>query len=71
MPEKAPDRNGNVFKRKCLHKNKGDTMEYSELVGVYGRLEATSKRLEKTHVIAQWLPEVKEKELSHVILLLQ
>ncbi len=46
-------------------------MHYSSLVDVYEALEATSKRLEKTHVLAEFLKQVPEPELERVILLLQ
>jgi DNA ligase-1 len=46
-------------------------MEYLELVEVYEKLEATSKRLEKTKLISEFLLRIKEKDLSSVILLLQ
>ncbi len=46
-------------------------MRYSSLVSVYLRLESTSKRLEKTHVLASFLKDVPAAELETVILLLQ
>ncbi len=46
-------------------------MHYSALVSVYESLAATSKRLEKTHLLAGFLKGVKEEELERVILLLQ
>jgi DNA ligase-1 len=46
-------------------------MRYSSLVQVYEALEATSKRLEKTHILSEFLKEIPEKELSRTILLLR
>ncbi len=46
-------------------------MRYASLVSVYRRVESTSKRLEKTHVLASFLKEVPAAELETVILLLQ
>jgi DNA ligase-1 len=36
-------------------------MHYSSLVKVYEALEATSKRLEKTHILSEFLKEIPEK----------
>jgi DNA ligase-1 len=46
-------------------------MRYSSLVKVYEALEATSKRLEKTHILAEFLKEIEEAELERIILLLR
>ena len=46
-------------------------MEYKKLVGVYEKLEKTTKRLEKRDIIAEILRECKEDELDKVIYLLQ
>ena len=46
-------------------------MQYRELVGVYGQLEKTTKRLEKTSILSGFISKIPEKELSHVMLLLQ
>lgn len=46
-------------------------MRYVSLVQVYERLESTSKRLEKTHILAEFLKTVPEAELERVILLLR
>ncbi len=46
-------------------------MKYSDLVNVYSALEATSKRLEKTHIIAEFLKKVPEDDLPKIALLLQ
>jgi DNA ligase-1 len=46
-------------------------MRYSVLVSVYQQLEKTSKRLEKTHLLAEFLKGVPEAELDAVIPLLQ
>ncbi len=46
-------------------------MDYKKLVEAYTKLEATSKRLEKTHIIAEFLKNVKSAELEMICLLLQ
>lgn len=46
-------------------------MRYSELCSVYGRIEGTTKKLEKTGIIAGFLPNVPSTELEAVVLLLQ
>ncbi|MEM4242744.1 MAG: ATP-dependent DNA ligase [Candidatus Woesearchaeota archaeon] len=46
-------------------------MKYSGLVGVYGQLEKTTKRLEKTAILAKFISSIPENELDHVMLLLQ
>ena len=46
-------------------------MKYEELVGVYAQLEGTSKRLEKTFYLSEFLKTVSEKDLSRVMLLVQ
>ena len=46
-------------------------MKYSYLVAVYERIEATTKRLEQTHIISEFLKEVATGELGNVILLLE
>ncbi|MEK6952412.1 MAG: ATP-dependent DNA ligase [Nanoarchaeota archaeon] len=46
-------------------------MEYKKLVGVYDKLEKTTKRLEKRDIIAEILRECKEDELDKVVYLLQ
>lgn len=46
-------------------------MDYSELVAVYEKLEKTSKRLEKTHIISEFLKIVRTENLPYVVLLLQ
>lgn len=46
-------------------------MLYGELVGVYERLEATSKRLEKTFLLSEFLKTVQSAELEQVLLLVQ
>jgi DNA ligase-1 len=46
-------------------------MDYQKLVNVYQRLESTTKRLEKTHIISEFLRTVKVDDLPKVILLLQ
>jgi len=46
-------------------------MDYIQLVEVYQRLESTTKRLEKTFIISEFLKVIPEDELSHTVLLLQ
>jgi len=46
-------------------------MQYRLLSGVYAKLEQTSKRLEKTNILANFLKDVPEEELEHVMLLVQ
>ncbi len=46
-------------------------MEYSKLVEIYEQLNKTTKRLEKTHIIAEFLKEVSIDEMEYVMLLLE
>ena len=46
-------------------------MHYSELVEVYVELEATTKRLEHTHIISEFLKDVSLDDLGNTILLLE
>jgi len=46
-------------------------MKYSILADSYGELEATSKRLEKTEIVASLLKKTSSAELERVVLLLQ
>ena len=46
-------------------------MEYIKLVDVYQKLESTTKRLEKTFIISEFLKTIKEENLQLTILLLQ
>lgn len=46
-------------------------MKYSELVDIYYELESTSKRLEKTHIISEFLKKASEEDLPQIVLLLQ
>ncbi len=46
-------------------------MDYSDLVDVYEKLEKTTKRLEKTHILSEFLKTVKIDSLPYVVLLLQ
>jgi len=39
-------------------------MEYSKLVEVYEQLNKTTKRLEKTHIISEFLKDVGRKSFS-------
>ena len=46
-------------------------MHYSKLVEVYEKLEATTKRLEHTHIISEFLKHVDIDDLGITILLLE
>lgn len=46
-------------------------MQYSQLVELYEKLDSTTKRLNKTYYIAQFLKKVKTDDLDKVMLLLQ
>lgn len=46
-------------------------MNYKELVDVYAALESTSKRLEKTHIISEFINKVSDEDLPKLVLLLQ
>ncbi len=46
-------------------------MRYAELCSLYAKIEATTKKLEKTAIIADFLPKVPAQDLQAVILLLQ
>lgn len=46
-------------------------MEYSRLVEVYEELNKTTKRLEKTHIISEFLKDVSVEDAEHVMLLLE
>ena len=46
-------------------------MRYGELVELYGKIESTSKRLEKTEYISEFLKDVESKDLPDVMLLIE
>src|SRR3989338_7458952 len=46
-------------------------MDYSKLVEVYEELNKTTKRLEKTHILSEFLKDVSADDIEHVILLLE
>ena len=46
-------------------------MEYKKLVGLYQAIEATSKRLEKTYLVAEFLKKTDIDDISKIVLLLQ
>ncbi len=46
-------------------------MRYLELAEVYEKLENTSKRLEKTKILSEFLKKISEKEIDHLLLLIQ
>ncbi len=46
-------------------------MQYVKLVKIYEQLEKTSKRLEKTHILSEFLKTVSVDDLSIITLLLQ
>ncbi len=46
-------------------------MRYSKLTALYEKLEATTKRLEKTYLISEFLKQANKEDLEIVMLLLQ
>jgi DNA ligase-1 len=46
-------------------------MDYSTLVNVYEKLESTSKRLEKTHHLSEFLKQVPDDHLEKIMVLVQ
>ena len=46
-------------------------MRYADVVGVYEQLTKTTKRLEKTFILSEFLKTIPEKEMDHVLLLTQ
>ncbi len=46
-------------------------MKYSQLAEVYEKLENTAKRLEKTHILSEFLRETPAEDVDKVILLIQ
>ncbi len=46
-------------------------MDYKTLCEVYQKLESTSKRLEKTQYVAEFLKKITDKELPTILLLLE
>ncbi|MBW2969225.1 DNA ligase, partial [Candidatus Woesearchaeota archaeon] len=46
-------------------------MKYAELVGIYNKLESTTKRLEKTFYLSNFLKTVDSADLDKVLLLIQ
>jgi len=46
-------------------------MKYGELVGVYAQLEGTTKRLEKTFFLSEFLKTLPEQDIDTVMLLVQ
>lgn len=46
-------------------------MEYSKLIDIYEQLNKTTKRLEKTHIISEFLKDVNVNDIEHVMLLLE
>ncbi len=46
-------------------------MEYSRLVEIYEELNKTTKRLEKTSIISEFLKDISIDDMEHVILLLE
>jgi len=46
-------------------------MDYSRLVDIYEQLNKTTKRLEKTHIISEFLKELSIEDMDHVMLLLE
>ncbi|MBU0628700.1 MAG: ATP-dependent DNA ligase [Nanoarchaeota archaeon] len=46
-------------------------MEYLNLVQLYQKLEETTKRLEKTYLLSEFLKTTKKEDIAHIVLLLQ
>ena len=46
-------------------------MEYSKLVDIYEQLNKTTKRLEKTHIISEFLKDVSVDDMENVMLLFE
>ena len=46
-------------------------MQYSKLAKIYQELESTTKRLEKTYLLSEFLKTVSDEDLEHVMLLLE
>ncbi len=46
-------------------------MRYGDVVGIYEQLAGTSKRLEKTFILSEFLKTIPADELEHVLLLAQ
>ncbi len=46
-------------------------MLYSQLVQLYKQLESTTKRLQKTNYLAQFLTTIQDDEIEHIMLLTQ
>ncbi|MBI5065872.1 ATP-dependent DNA ligase [Candidatus Woesearchaeota archaeon] len=46
-------------------------MHYSKLVEVYEKLESTTKRLEKTKILSDFLKKISDDEIDHLMLLVQ
>jgi len=46
-------------------------MQYKALAGAYAQLEKTTKRLEKTSILATFISKIPDTDLDHVMLLLQ
>ncbi len=46
-------------------------MKYKSLAELYGKLESTSKRLEKTKILSEFLKKVPDSDLERVYLLIQ
>jgi len=46
-------------------------MQYIRLVDIYQKLEKTTKRLEKTHIISEFLKTIPKDDMGEIVLLLQ
>ena len=46
-------------------------MDYLKLAELYDKIEKTTKRIEKTEIIANFIKNTKEKEIGHIIYLLE
>jgi len=46
-------------------------MQYTKLIGIYEKLEKTTKRLEKTYLIAGFLKTIPTEDIQEIVLLIQ
>ena len=46
-------------------------MDYSKLADVYEQLYRTTKRLEKTHIISEFLKDASADDIEHIMLLFE
>ena len=46
-------------------------MQYIKLVDIYQQLEKTSKRLEKTYILSEFLKTIPKDDIGDIVLLLE